>query len=731
MMGQGASSGEALDLIASFGQVDMSEFELSGGETQDGALAAFTKEQLQNASMFFEQRMKDLQKNIRKLSANQNAGFITQFRGITAGSRNPATASKLQHNAHMNRYHNIVAYDFNRVLVKPCKANHNCDYINASWINGQAREKQYIATQGPVPHSFYSFWQMVWDENVKVIVMVTNEVEKDRLKCHRYWPAEEGTIQFGNVFVTPRGSEVHPTFVKRTFEVKAGAEVREVMQVQYTAWPDHGVPATTKEMINFRNFVKGLQGAHPGPLLTHCSAGVGRTGTFLGLDRFLDACVALDTVTILSIVEDMRNSRNFMVQSQIQFMYLHLVCLEGLQQMYTAVNKALQRMEMSQAQREEEEIKEVAEALEQQQDAFDTIKRRKKARVVSAMDVFEDTSLEAAKAVSASARLSSLEQTAAKDWKETASIPLTAKDKGYEQESAPALEHRLSALANSQLAWLAKYEDLKDQWAIQHDDGGETYNIHETLAPLDSRIQSLANANAAYSFRTSAEKDAQEAALQASMASLQTRLQSLSGVVHSSEERWKQRGHQFGSAEVADDAPRQHTTEMLGTLMDRLALLQEEQGAWFDRANPAVERYDTEKFDKDIEAERAAQEEKHRLRIAREEAKMAEIAKAKEAAEAKARQEREKLEAEERERLAKIDRKAVFSQKDKVDVTDPKVARKLKAEKEAEEQRRIKEEAEAQKKLEAEALAREQAKAETKNKASKKALKFLKGLSKK
>lgn len=114
-----------------------------------------------------------------------------------------------------------------------------------------------------------------------------------------------------------------------------------VVQMAYTAWPDHGVPATTKEMLDFRRAVRIVCNSFgtASPLLAHCSAGVGRTGTFLGLDRFFEAVVRCENVSVRTIVEDMRESRNMMVQSQIQYVYLYLACLDGMERLLVLLDK--------------------------------------------------------------------------------------------------------------------------------------------------------------------------------------------------------------------------------------------------------------------------------------------------------------------------------------------------------------------------------------------------------
>lgn len=191
---------------------------------------------------------------------------------------------------------------------------------------------------------------MVWENNTRYIVMVTNEVEGGKLKCHRYWPLqEEGSVTIGGMSLSMTYMEVHSSYVSRHFSLtnnKSG-EVRDVTQFAYTAWPDHGVPSTTKELLHFRKIIRTAVGDQRNPVLVHCSAGVGRTGTFIGMDRFIESVLLLKNVSIQSIVEDMRKSRNFMVQSQIQFMYLYLISLDALERMMKAVRRVRSRVLVS------------------------------------------------------------------------------------------------------------------------------------------------------------------------------------------------------------------------------------------------------------------------------------------------------------------------------------------------------------------------------------------------
>jgi protein tyrosine phosphatase len=176
---------------------------------------------------------------------------------------------------------------------------------------------------------------MVWHLNSEVIVMVTHEVEKGRVKCHRYWPDPTSTppvkkLQYGDIYVTHISSVPHKHFVVRTFEVFHNGETRRVKQYGYTAWPDHGVPLTTSELLGFRNAVKTGITDPLKPQIVHCSAGVGRTGTYIAIDQLIEQALDMGgQLDIDGVVKEMRLARNFMVQTVIQYMFIHRATLDG------------------------------------------------------------------------------------------------------------------------------------------------------------------------------------------------------------------------------------------------------------------------------------------------------------------------------------------------------------------------------------------------------------------
>lgn len=164
---------------------------------------------------------------------------------------------------------------------------------------------------------------MIWNSKVETIVMVTHEVEKGRMKCHRYWPDPTSSppvtsLNYGAVIVRHVRSTPHRHFVVREFTAELDGEVRAMRQFAYTSWPDHGVPLTTGELLGFRNAINCSITNHDVPILIHCSAGVGRTGTYIAIDRLVKQALDMGgELSVDSVVRDMRMRRNYMVQTEV------------------------------------------------------------------------------------------------------------------------------------------------------------------------------------------------------------------------------------------------------------------------------------------------------------------------------------------------------------------------------------------------------------------------------
>ncbi|XP_030587276.1 receptor-type tyrosine-protein phosphatase beta isoform X2 [Archocentrus centrarchus] len=264
-----------------------------------------------------------------KLQADSNYLLSEEYEDLKDVGRNqPLDSALLPENRGKNRYNNILAYDSTRVKLSYIDDDPCSDYINASYIPGNNFRREYIATQGPLPGTKDDFWKMVWEQNVHNVVMVTQCVEKGRVKCDHYWPFDQDPLYYGDLIVQMLSESVLPEWTIREFSIYSEEQLgfsRLVRQFHYTVWPDHGVPETTQSLIQFVRTVRDYVNRTPGsgPTVVHCSAGVGRTGTFIVLDRVLQQMDAKDTVDIYGAVFDLRLHRSHMVQTEVQYAYLH------------------------------------------------------------------------------------------------------------------------------------------------------------------------------------------------------------------------------------------------------------------------------------------------------------------------------------------------------------------------------------------------------------------------
>ncbi|CAM9628249.1 unnamed protein product [Lampetra fluviatilis] len=274
-------------------------------------------------------RVADLLQHMNQMKTTEGCGFKEEYESFLDGQSAPWQVAKKEENRGKNRYGNIIAYDHSRVLLQPLDANPHSDYINANFIDGYHRPRQYIATQGPMQETVYDFWRMVWQEKSASIVMVTNLVEVGRVKCYKYWPEDEQV--HGDLTVSLVHTELLAEYVIRTFTVERTGyfEVQEVKQFHFTGWPDHGVPYYATGLLAFIRRVRSLNPPEAGPVVVHCSAGAGRTGCFIVIDMMLEMAEGEAVVDIYNCVRELRAQRVNMVQTEEQYVFIHDVILEA------------------------------------------------------------------------------------------------------------------------------------------------------------------------------------------------------------------------------------------------------------------------------------------------------------------------------------------------------------------------------------------------------------------
>uniref|UniRef100_A0A3B3WPG3 Uncharacterized protein n=1 Tax=Poecilia mexicana TaxID=48701 RepID=A0A3B3WPG3_9TELE len=200
-------------------------------------------------------------------------------------------------NRDKNRYRDILPYDKTRVAI-----GENQEYINASYIRIQigADEFFYISCQGPLPSTVQAFWQMVWENKSDIIAMMTQEVERGRIKCHKYWPEKQNTLlttdRYQLHLENQQFLEYFHIKVIRMVEMETG-ETHFVHHLKFTHWPDHGVPQSSEQLVRFIRYMRAVH--HGGPITVHCSAGIGRTGV------------------LISVHDKMRLQRHGMIQTKV------------------------------------------------------------------------------------------------------------------------------------------------------------------------------------------------------------------------------------------------------------------------------------------------------------------------------------------------------------------------------------------------------------------------------
>ncbi|XP_059975127.1 tyrosine-protein phosphatase non-receptor type 2 isoform X3 [Mesoplodon densirostris] len=244
----------------------------------------------------------------------------------------PHRVAKFPENRNRNRYRDVSPYDHSRVKLQ----NAENDYINASLVDIEEAQRSYILTQGPLPNTGCHFWLMIWQQKTKAVVMLNRIVEKESVKCAQYWPTKDDREMlfketgFSVKFLSEDVKSYYTVHLLQLGNINSG-ETRTISHFHYTTWPDFGVPESPASFLNFLFKVRESGSLNPehGPAVIHCSAGIGRSGTF----SLVDTCLVLmekgDNINIKQLLLNMRKYRMGLIQTPDQLRFSYMTIIEG------------------------------------------------------------------------------------------------------------------------------------------------------------------------------------------------------------------------------------------------------------------------------------------------------------------------------------------------------------------------------------------------------------------
>ncbi|ELU01337.1 hypothetical protein CAPTEDRAFT_121691 [Capitella teleta] len=270
----------------------------------------------------------DFVQHVASMAADSEFKYSEEYEELSlVGKDQPKEASDLPCNRSKNRFINILPYDHSRVKLLPIDDEDGGDYINANWIPGYNSRREYIASQGPLPSTRDDHWRMIWECNCQCIVMLTKCVEAARQRCDHYWPIDSEAIYYGDLQVQILNETKSTDWSISEFIISKGDQSRRLKHFHYHSWPDMKAPNKTGSIVPFVRLIRAKVQLDGGPLLVHCSAGVGRTGTFIALDHLMQHIEEHDDIDIYGTVYQMRKHRCMMVQTESQYIFIHK-CLE-------------------------------------------------------------------------------------------------------------------------------------------------------------------------------------------------------------------------------------------------------------------------------------------------------------------------------------------------------------------------------------------------------------------
>ncbi|XP_028989981.1 receptor-type tyrosine-protein phosphatase epsilon isoform X4 [Betta splendens] len=276
--------------------------------------------------------VEQLEDEYRIRSADDGKLFREEYNSLPGGNaQGTYEEANKDANKEKNRYPNILPYDHSRVVLTQLNGNPCSDYVNASYVDGYTEKNKFIAAQGPKEDTLADFWRMIWEQKVATVVMLTNLKERKEDKCCQYWP-DQGCWTYGSVRVAVEDFTVLVDYTIRKFCIQYSSDAaktpRPLTQLHFTSWPDFGVPFSPIGMLKFLKKVKAVNPPFSGPIVVHCSAGVGRTGTFIVIDAMIDMMHEEQKVDVFGFVSRIREQRSQLIQTDMQYSFVYQALLE-------------------------------------------------------------------------------------------------------------------------------------------------------------------------------------------------------------------------------------------------------------------------------------------------------------------------------------------------------------------------------------------------------------------
>ncbi|XP_024944758.1 tyrosine-protein phosphatase 69D isoform X2 [Cephus cinctus] len=318
----------------------------------------------------------DLLQSYIERHRDSDYGFQQEFELLPDRFADRTTrASEARENLYKNRYPDIKCYDQTRVRLAQIDGICGSDYINANFVLGYKERKKFICAQGPMENTVCDYWRMIWEQHLELVLMLTNLEEYSKTKCAKYWPDKGETNSFGDITVEHVRERPYSDYVVRELKMTRTGErdSRTIIQYHFLVWKDFIAPEHPHAILRFIKRVNEAYSLEKGPILVHCSAGVGRTGTLVALDSLLQQLAEEGQVSIFNTVCDLRHQRNFLVQSLKQYIFIYRALMEMAQygdteipvhQLKETVERLRQRDNGKEKCRMEEEYDRISSVLE-------------------------------------------------------------------------------------------------------------------------------------------------------------------------------------------------------------------------------------------------------------------------------------------------------------------------------------------------------------------------------